>query len=503
MLEALSAIQLMNHAEQYQNSTAIIATEGSFSYRQLLDASAQIASRLLEGTNDLHETRVAFLIPPGFQYVATQWGIWRAGGIAVPLCVSHPLPELEYVLADSNAEIVVAHPDFAETLRPLAAARNAKFLTPTEILQAVATMLSPINARRRAMIIYTSGTTSKPKGVVSTHKNIEAQIKTLVEAWEWTASDHILHVLPLHHIHGIINALSCALWAGATCEILPKFDAAKVWSRFLSGTITLFMAVPTIYLKLIEAWEQASPQQQNAMSAACSKLRLMISGSAALPIHILEKWKEITNHVLLERYGMTEIGMALSNPLHGERIPGSIGMSLPGVEIRLVDENGNDVEPGTPGEIFVKSAGVFLEYWRKPEATQQAFHNGWFRTGDIAVVQNNSYHILGRRSVDIIKTGGYKVSALEIEEVLRAHPDIKECAVIGIPDRDWGECVCAALVMKSANTLTLEALRSWAKERLANYKIPARILVVNDLPRNTMGKIIKPEVKNLFTGSTR
>jgi malonyl-CoA/methylmalonyl-CoA synthetase len=495
-------MQLVNRAEQHQARTAVIATEGVFTYRQLLHASAKIASCLLDGENDLHEKRVAFLIPPSFQYVATQWGIWRAGGIAVPLCVSHPQPELEYVLTDSDAEIVVAHPDFAKILRPLAAARNAKFLTTTEILQTAATMLPPIDTSRRAMIIYTSGTTSKPKGVVSTHKNIETQIKTLVDAWEWTANDHILHVLPLHHIHGIINALSCALWAGATCEILPKFEAQEAWSRFLSGKITLFMAVPAIYSKLIEAWEQASPQQQKTMSAVCSKMRLMVSGSAALPVHVLEKWKEITGHVLLERYGMTEIGMALSNPLHGERVSGSVGAPLPDVEVRLVDENGNDVETGTPGEILIKSASVFLEYWRKPEVTRQAFHNGWFRTGDIAVVQNNSYCLLGRNSVDIIKTGGYKVSALEIEEVLRTHPDIKECAVIGIPDRDWGERVCAALITRSKNPVTLDSLRSWAKERLANYKIPARILVVNDLPRNTMGKIMKSEVKDFFTESS-
>jgi len=421
MREAFSSMQLVNRAEQHQDRTAVIATESIFTYRQLLDASAKIASCLLDGANDLRETRVAFLIPPGFQYVATQWGIWRAGG-----------------------------------------------------------------------------TTSKPKGVVSTHKNIEAQIKTLVDAWEWTANDHILHVLPLHHIHGIINALACALWADAKCEILPRFDAAKVWSCFLSGDVALFMAVPTIYIKLIEAWEQASPQQQKALSAACSKMRLMISGSAALPVRVLEKWQEITQHVLLERYGMTEIGMALSNPLHGERVPGSVGTPLPGVEVRLVDENGNDVETGTPGEILVKGPSVFLEYWRKPEATRQAFHNGWFRTGDVAVVQNNSYRILGRRNIDIIKTSGYKVSALEIEEVLRMHPDIEECAVVGIEDRDWGERVCAALITRSTNTVTLDSLRNWTKERLATYKIPTQILIVDELPRNVMGKVIKPGIIELF-----
>jgi malonyl-CoA/methylmalonyl-CoA synthetase len=234
------------------------------------------------------------------------------------------------------------------------------------------------------------------------------------------------------------------------------------------------------------------------MSAAGSCLRLMVSGSAALPVSVLEKWKAITGHTLLERYGMTEIGMALSNSLRGERVPGSVGAPLPTVEIKLVDENGNDVAPGTPGEILVKGPSVFREYWGKPEATKQAFRDGWFCTGDIALVDHGVYRILGRDSVDIIKTGGYKVSALEIEEILRAHPDIKECAVVGVEDPEWGERVCAALITKSAGALTLEALRLWAKDRLATYKIPSRIRLVDDMPRNAMNKVIKSSVVELF-----
>lgn len=496
-----SKLQLIDSAEQHHDRTAIIVAEGVFTYRQLLDASAKIASGLLAGDNDLQEKRVAFLIPPGFQYVAVQWGIWRAGGIAVPLGISHPSPELDYVIADAEAKIIVTHSDFARLLRPIAAARNAKLLLTSEIAQATATTLPIIDAGRRAMIVYTSGTTGKPKGVVATHKNIAAQIKTLIAAWEWTAADRILHALPLHHIHGIINALNCALWAGATCEILPKFDVHAVWSRLLSGKITLFMAVPTIYSKLIAAWEQASPPQQKAMSAACAKMRLMISGSAPLPVRIFEKWQEITQHVLLERYGMTEIGMALSNPLHGERVPGCVGAPLAGVEVRLVDDDGKEVEDGIPGEILVKSPSVFLEYWNKPAETQDAFRDGWFCTGDVAVVQKGVYRILGRRRVDIIKTGGYKVSALEIEEVLRTHPEITECAVVGVADRDWGERVCAALVLTPQSALQLDSLRRWALERLAVYKIPAEIVIVADLPRNAMGKVMKPEVKKIFAAS--
>lgn len=350
------------------------------------------------------------------------------------------------------------------------------------------------------MILYTSGTTSKPKGVVTTHANIQAQVESLISAWGWTADDHILHVLPLHHLHGILNALTCALWAGAKCELLPRFDADEVWGRFVRGGVTLFMAVPTIYMKLIAAREAAPTERQKAMGAACAKMRLMICGSAALPVNTLERWKQISGHVLLERYGMTETCMILSNPLDGERRPGSVGTPLPGIEVRLVDEKGNDVAAGTPGEIWVRGPGVFREYWKKPEATAKAFRDGWFCTGDVAVFENGMYRMLGRSSVDIIKTGGYKVSALEIEEVLLTHPDIKECAVVGLADETWGERVCAALVLKAGKQLTLDDLRAWAKEHLAVYKIPSRIAIFESLPRNALGKVVKPELARLLMG---
>lgn len=462
---------------------------------------------LLDDSDDLNETRVAFLTPPGFTYAAVQWGIWRAGGVAVPLCTSHPRPELEYVIDDSGADIVVAHPDFDAALRPIAESRRLRYLltdalTATRSLDAhnlpFAGGLSGVAPDRRAMILYTSGTTGKPKGVVTTHANIEAQVTALVSAWEWTADDHTLLVLPLHHVHGIINVLTCALWSGAICEIMPRFDARQVWERFLRGGITVFMAVPTIYIRLIAAWQEASPQEQADMSRACAAMRLMVSGSAALPVSTLERWRQISGHTLLERYGMTEIGMALSNPLRGERRPGCVGMPLPGVEVRLVDEQGNEVAPGVAGEIQVRGPGVFREYWRRPEATAAAFQDGWLRTGDVAILEDGMYRILGRDSVDIIKTGGYKVSALEIEETLRDHPAIAECAVVGAPDPEWGERVSAAVVLRPGQSLTLDELRGWCKQRLAPYKVPSQMVIIAELPRNAMGKVTKPEVRRLF-----
>jgi malonyl-CoA/methylmalonyl-CoA synthetase len=224
----------------------------------------------------------------------------------------------------------------------------------------------------------------------------------------------------------------------------------------------------------------------------------MVSGSAALPVPVLEKWREISGHVLLERYGMTEIGMALSNPLHGQRFAGSVGTPLPNVEIMLADEDGFSVPQGTPGEIVVRGPGVFLEYWRRPDATSDAFRNGWFRTGDTAVIENGNYRILGRSSVDIVKTGGYKVSALEIEDVLRSHQAVRDCAVVGVADPEWGEKVCAALSLHEGHRLTLEELRCWAKSILAVYKVPSKMLLVDELPRNAMGKVLKKSVADWF-----
>ncbi|MDQ4079268.1 MAG: acyl-CoA synthetase [Gemmatimonadota bacterium] len=502
-------ITLVERAEEHTGRVGIVDAAGEYTYDDLLRASGTVARTLLAGRADLGEARIAFMVGPGFDYVAVLWGIWRAGGIAVPLSALHPVPELEYVLNDTSAEALVTDRANEMRLKPLATARDIWLVRSTEAIEGAGAdsthrpLPSPVAEPRRAMILYTSGTTSRPKGVVTTHGNLRAQIECLVQAWGWRADDHILHVLPLHHTHGIVNALLCALWAGATCEMLPGFDARRVWERFVEGGPTMFMAVPTIYAKLIAEWESAESDERERRSHAASALRLMVSGSAALPASVFERWREITGHALLERYGMTEIGMALSNPLDGERRPGTVGTPLPGVEVRLRDENGAELsDVGVPGEIHVRGPGVFLEYWNRPEATRTAFRADWFCTGDIAVVEDGYYRILGRSSVDIIKTGGYKVSALEIEEALRAHPAVKDCAVVGLEDPEWGERVGAAVVPVSMTSGdSEEALKEWLGERIAPYKLPRRWMFVDELPRNAMGKVTKPAVKELFGAS--
>ena len=489
-------MRLFQAALEFPHRQAVVEGHQAYSYQQLWDASGAIAQTLLQDRQDLHEARIAFIIDPSFHYIAVQWGIWRAGGIAVPLCVKHPYPSIHYVLEDTAAEALIFSTSYNDLISPAFQDFPIRPIHVESIPQAIPAQLPVIQENRRAMILYTSGTTGKPKGVVTTHQTIWTQVQSLCTAWEWTNNDHILNVLPLHHVHGIINALTCPLAVGATVEFLPKFHEMALFDRFASGQINVFMAVPTIYFKLLAVFKEFEPSQRAKLTQAMQSFRLMVSGSAALPISTLEQWRDISGHTLLERYGMTEIGMAISNPLHGERRPGYIGTPLPWVEVRLADDQNNPIFDG-PGEIQVKGDTVFQEYWQKPQATHESFVEGWFKTGDVAVIEEGYYRILGRNSVDIIKTGGYKVSALEIEEVLRERSDIHDCGVVGIPDEEWGEIIGAGLV--ASEDLDLHELQGWLKQRLPNYKMPRIFKILPDLPRNVMGKVTKPDLLKLLT----
>jgi malonyl-CoA/methylmalonyl-CoA synthetase len=494
------SLELIARSLSYGERPALLAPEGVFSYDDLLRTSEIIASRLLAGRDDLEGERICYLVPPGWEYAAVQWGIWRAGGIGVPLATSHPTAELAYVLDDADPEAVVVHPALLDRVEGAASDRALSLLqTPALLREGPRAGLPEVDHERPALMLYTSGTTGRPKGVVITHANIRSQVESLTKAWSWSQEDHVLLHLPLHHVHGITNILTSALWNGATCEILPRFRPVDVWERLARGEVTLYMAVPTVYRRLIEAWESADAETRSAWTAGARACRLMVSGSAALPVPTLERWQEITGQRLLERYGMTEIGMALSNALDGERRPGHVGRPLPGVSVRLVDEQGAEVAPDIAGEIQVRGPTVFAEYWKRPDETIEAFTaDGWFRTGDQALIENGAYRILGRTSIDILKTGGEKISALEIEDVLRSHPDIDDVAVVGVRDPDWGDRVCAAAVASPSSQVTAEALLTMAKERLAPYKVPKDVVFVSELPRNAMGKVMKPEVRALF-----
>ncbi len=492
-------LPFLSRARSHSDHIAFRTATASHTYHDILDRSALIASTLLTEVDDLKEDRVAVLVTPGFDYTSAQWGIWRAGGIKVPICLSATESEWEYALSDSQASTVITDVANMAKIAPLCARLGLRLVNVNDCGGVTLKPLPEIDVHRRAMILYTSGTTSKPKGVVTTHHNIQAQIESLVEAWEWRSSDRIPMFLPLHHIHGIINITGCALWAGAMIEPFARFDLPAILDRVRADAYTLFMAVPTIYVKLIQALEVASDEDRSAVVAGFGKMRLMVSGSAALPASVHVQWTALTGQQLLERYGMTEIGMAISNLYKGERRPGSVGAALPGIEVRLKAESGAIITgEDEPGEIQVRGPGVFAAYWNRPEVSTESIDEGWFRTGDMAVLERGYYRIMGRLSVDIIKSGGYKLSALEIEATLLEHPQIVECAIVGLPDDTWGEAVSAAVVLRDQGSLDLAALREWCKERLSVYKIPQRLLVVNELPRNAMGKVTKPAVAKLF-----
>ena len=349
------------------------------------------------------------------------------------------------------------------------------------------------------MILYTSGTTSKPKGVVTTHANIEAQITALVEAWGWREDDRIPLFLPLHHVHGIVNVLGCALWSGAFVEAFESFDLDRILERVGQRAYTVFMAVPTIYVKLIRALESATPEERQRFAEGFASMRLMVSGSAALPASVHERWTELTGQKLLERYGMTEIGMGLSNPLHGERRPGAVGQPLPRVEVRLIgrvrrrdrgrERARRDPGPGAGGlprvlEPARGNAGVV-----RRRVVPDRRHGRPWRTG--------YYRILGRLSVDIIKSGGHKLSALEIEDVLRQHPAIAGLRGRGPRRRHLGRDRRGGRGARGRGGAgPAPTCRRGPRERLSRDKIPRRLKVVPDFPRNAMGKVVKPAVRS-------
>ncbi|XP_029354166.1 acyl-CoA synthetase family member 3, mitochondrial [Echeneis naucrates] len=520
-------------APAFGDKLAIIDSSGSHSYKQLYRSSLGLAGRISDILNSsfggLDGKRISFLCANDASYTVAQWAAWMSGGTAVPLYQKHPQTELEYVIADSQSSLLVFGHPYAESLKPLALKLGLPYLTlpPTSDLGTLAGTDTqekevPITdwADRPAMIIYTSGTTGRPKGVLHTHSSIQAMVQCLVSEWEWTREDVILHTLPLHHVHGIVNKLLCPLCVGATCIILPQFQPHKVWEMLLSSkapVVNVFMAVPTVYSKLIQYYDQhfTQPHVKDFVKAVCKeRIRLMVSGSAALPLPTLQRWEEITGHTLLERYGMTEIGMALSNPLKGSRIPGAVGSPLPSVEVRIVMNNttntpivkGNHRDTwvcpgleGKEGELLVRGPSVFKEYWNKPQETRASFNDdGWFKTGDTATYKDGVYWILGRTSVDIIKSGGYKISALEVERHLLAHADIMDVAVIGAPDAIWGQKVVAVVQLKKGQSMTLPELKTWAREHMPPYTIPTGLVLVDEMPRNQMGKVNKKDLLQLF-----
>uniref|UniRef100_A0A023GNT5 Putative acyl-coa synthetase n=1 Tax=Amblyomma triste TaxID=251400 RepID=A0A023GNT5_AMBTT len=514
--------------EEHLNKLAVVDALGSHTYGQLLGFSQHIQEQISKATKLHDQIRISYLCPSDVRYVATQWACWLGGNVAVPLYHQHPDSMLEYYIKDSQSSILLTTHEYKERIVKLA----ERLSLPAIVID------GPDNERAEevekkdweslkeedALMMYTSGTTGPPKGVALSFRNVHFQVAQIRRAWQWTSADVMLHALPLHHTHGIISGLLTPLYSRAACLMLPKFSPAEVWKHLLhldksKPAVSVFMAVPTMYVKLIEHYEQhlkhcKETAPEVVQETFAKNIRFVISGSASLPQPIFEKFQDITGMTILERYGMTEVGVPLSNPLHGKRHPGCVGYPTAGVEVCIAEANKSQLgykplvlsteeetkflegPENASGELLIRGPNVFKYYWQRPEVTKDSFtQDGWFKTGDSAACIDGVFKILGRTSADIIKTGGYKVSALDVERHLLAHPSIKECTVVGAPDATWGERVAAVVVLHDpTTTLELEALRSWCKERMPSYNVPSILHCVPALERNFLGKVNKKEL---------
>ncbi len=467
---------------------ALVDDHESVSFEVLGARCRRIASRLR--AVGLDGQRVALLATQSSRWLEGFMGVVLAGATVVPLSHLHPEPEQRWFIAASGAKALLVTTEYESYAKALC---DVPVYRVEDLRDAEESSLPLLDGDRVALILYTSGTTGKPKGALISHDNLASLARLVEAAWQWREEDVLLHALPLHHLHGLGIALFVSLLAGSTTRIHRRFVPHELWEDLAQASV--LMGVPTMHKRLLEAFDAADASERVRWATAAGRLRLLTSGSAALPVSVGERFRELTSDYPLERFGMTEIGVGTTNPIAGPRIPGTCGKALAGMDVRIVNDAGDEVVSGESGEIWIRGPSVFLGYDGSPQATEEAFSDGWFRSGDTATYVEGDYvKILGRTSVDILKSGGYKLSALEIEEALREHVAISDVAVVGLPDETWGEIAVAAVLAKPGrgDELTEADVRAWAKERIAAYKVPKHVVVLDELPRNPVGKVVKP-----------
>jgi len=482
---------LAQTAAKYTDKPAIIFEGKVWTYRDFYDQVQHYAS-ILDRLKIKKGDRVAVQLPKSIEFLFLHFAILSIGAIALPLNPDYRPEEISYFLTDSGSSLFVTTSDrYAKVQAAIAHLLELQVLFPENLLTFPEIEFVPEYAARDndvAMICYTSGTTGRSKGAAISHRNLITNIKDLHQAWQWSDRDVLLHVLPLFHVHGLNVATLGCLYAGATMIMFEKFEPRRVWETIVSAKCTVFMAVPTIYQRLINEWEKLE------FKPDLQAIRIFVSGSAPLSDQQFYQFENLTGFRILERYGMTETGMNASNSIVLEqRKAKSVGFPLASVEMRIVDRNGDDVQKSEVGEVWIRGENVFQGYWRMPEKTAEAFVDGWFRTGDLGFQDpddNDRLYLVGRAK-ELIITGGFNVYPKEIENVLESHEFVKESAVIGLPDQDFGEKVVAAIALKSEIKITTEALIEHCKTRLASYKCPKQIFFVEQLPRNAMGKLQK------------
>lgn len=503
-----AAARLFFHLQNSREEVAFIQRGRAITFGEL-DRQARSYAASLANLGVERGDRVGVFLDGCIELIVALVGNYYVGAVHVPINTRYGAVEIEHILNDSGARTLVctSAPSLAETID----SAHAPALKDRVVVgsprragdHAFADLVShaPIAAPVEpadedvALLIYTSGTTGRSKGVELPHRAVVGNIDALTNLWEWTPDDVLVLALPLFHVHGLCIGVHGVLLRGCRGVIHERFDAGEVISELAQGG-TIFMGVPTMYTKLVEELDR-EPERGDWLR----DVRLFTSGSAALSPSVFERFEDHTGHRILERYGMSETLLTLSNPYRGERRPGTVGKPVPGCEVRVVDDDLNDVEPGQVGQIVVRGLSLMRGYRDLPDQTEEAFQDGWFLTGDVATISSDGYvSIVGRRSVDIIKSGGYKISAREIEEVLERHESVSEVAVVGLADEVWGQRIaCAVVPSPNSDTSGLLAdLQAFCEGEIADYKRPRDLIVVDEIPRNALGKVQKHRVIELF-----
>jgi malonyl-CoA/methylmalonyl-CoA synthetase len=479
-------------AQAAPQHVAIDTADGDpLTYGELDARCARLAARLA-GWGVGRGDRVAAQVEKSVANVLLYLACLRLGAVYLPLNTAYTLDELDYFFSDAEPALIVCDPAKRTATQALNGARAARVATLDakgrgDLIDSLddeppQRAIAPVEDDHLAALLYTSGTTGRAKGAMLSHRNLASNALTLVEAWGFSADDVLLHALPLYHVHGLFVACNTALLAGAGLLFLPRFDVERVLEMLPRATV--MMGVPTYYTRLLA---------QDGLSAArCADVRLFVSGSAPLLEDTFRQFEARTGHRILERYGMTETGMNTSNPLRGERRPGTVGVALPGVELRVADAAGRVLGPGEVGVLEVRGPNVFEGYWRMPEKTAEEFReDGFFTTGDLGRIGADGYVSIVGRAKDLIISGGLNVYPKEIESVIDELPGVVESAVIGVPHPDFGEAVSAVVVRAPGAELDEAAVIAAVRERLAGFKVPKRVWFAPSLPRNAMGKVQK------------
>ena len=491
---------------------AVVFEGTPYTYREF-DREVERYAAMLHASGVGKGDRIAVQLPKRMEVLFLHFAILSVGAVTLPLNPDYRAEEVHYFLSDSGSSLFVTDEvRFASAERAVrglpgvrtllvdGAERDGADSMPDRLARTPKGVPRnyPAGGDDVAMLCYTSGTTGRSKGAMITHRNLVSNMLALSEAWEWTGNDVLLHVLPLFHVHGLNVATHGSLYAGSTLVMHEKFEAGRAWGALEEERCTLFMGVPTMYQRLMNEWEKRERKPD------LHAMRVFISGSAPLSDTLFHRFESATGFRILERYGMTETGMNASNlidPAH--RKAKSVGFPLAGVEIRVVGDAEADVPPGEVGEVWIRGDNVFRGYWGMPGKKQESFVKGWFRSGDLGFQDPKDrmrLYLVGRAK-ELIITGGYNVYPKEVENLLEGHEAVKESAVVGLPDEDFGEKVVAVVVLQEGHgPIPPESLVEHCRKRLASYKCPRQIVIVPEIPRNAIGKIQKDRIPGFFSG---